>query len=341
MNKEEVFHQNHPGAIFLDDDKAKEIFSYIRGKGLVSNDEKLVAIEKPGEGNMNFIKRVITTKQSFIVKQSRPWVEKYPQINAPTERIEVESRYYQLIQKESFFHDFSPQVILYDKANLILITEDLGNGSDFTSCYGSIDTLKEEHISELINYLSHLHNFSWNPTSFPSNMKLKQLNHAHIFVLPYLSDNGFNLDSIQPSLEKLATPIKQNAALTRKIKALGDNYLEKGKVLIHGDYYPGSWLNVNHKLKIIDPEFAHFGYPEFDLGVMTAHLLISGISLSDVKIILEDYRKGKEFYEKLFWGFCGTEILRRLIGIAQLPLEMTIDKKRTLIRLAEDLVLAQ
>ena len=74
---------------------------------------------------------------------------------------------------------------------------------------------------------------------------------------------------------------------------------------------------------------------------MTAHLFMLGTSQSDVKSILKNYQKRKGFNDDLFGGFCGTEILRRLIGIAQLPLELSIEEKGKLVKLAEYLILTK
>ena len=112
---------------------------------------------------------------------------------------------------------------------------------------------------------SHLHNCDWNNQKklFPSNQPLKQLNHEHIFNYPYMLDNGFNLDTIQRGLQGLSLKVKQNKTLKKLIKEMGQKYLATGSVLIHGDFYLGSWLKVDNEIKIIDLEFAYFGYAEF------------------------------------------------------------------------------
>lgn len=46
-------------------------------------DEVVEGVEREGEGNMNCVVRVMTSRRSFILKQSRPWVEKYPGFAAP------------------------------------------------------------------------------------------------------------------------------------------------------------------------------------------------------------------------------------------------------------------
>ena len=62
---------------------------------LLAPDETIERSERAGDGNMNLVLRVVTNRRSLIVKQSRPWVEKYPQIAAPAERIAAEIRFYQ------------------------------------------------------------------------------------------------------------------------------------------------------------------------------------------------------------------------------------------------------
>ena len=58
---------------------------------------------------------------------------------------------------------------------------------------------------------------------------------------------------------------------------VGDIYLsDDGGVLLHGDYYPGSWLKTDAGFRVIDPEFCFLGPPEFDLGVLAAHWIFCG-----------------------------------------------------------------
>ena len=56
--------------------------------------ETIVSVDKAGEGNMNLTLRVTTDQRSVIVKQARPWVEKYPDIEASDERILAEIDFY-------------------------------------------------------------------------------------------------------------------------------------------------------------------------------------------------------------------------------------------------------
>jgi 5-methylthioribose kinase len=55
----------------------------------------------------------------------------------------------------------------------------------------------------------------------------------------------------------------KDLALKQKLSVLGSLYLSKGKYLLHGDYYPGSWFKTADG-KVIDPSF-FYGLREFDL----------------------------------------------------------------------------
>ena len=104
---------------------------------------------------------------------------------------------------------------------------------------------------------------------------MRKLNHEHIFVLPFLENNGLNLEDVQPGLWELSIPFTTNQAIKNVVDSVGERYLSSGEILLHGDYYPGSWMTQENNLYVIDPEFAFAGFAEFDLGVMAAHLIMA------------------------------------------------------------------
>ena len=159
----------------------------------------------------------------------------------------------------------------------------------------------------------------------------------NVFVLPFMEDNGFSLDDIQIGLQELSLPYKKDKALKDQISSIGELYLSEGNTLIHGDYYPGSWMKNAVQIYVLDPEFSFIGFKEFDLGVMAAHLEMSGIS-NAVGLILEKYQK--ETNTKLAWQLCGIEIMRRLIGLAQLPLNLDLNRKKELLSSAYQMIMS-
>lgn len=333
MNLKTRFQEVYPDRFFLTNNK-NELSDYLKEQSWINKEETLSLVEKPGEGNMNFVLRVATSERSFIIKQARPWVEKYPQIDAPIERVGVEARFYELIKQMGDLSAFTPALIGFDEANGILAIEDLGASTDYTRLYQHGELLTEFEVKNLLSFISVLHNFELSADQFPDNMSMRQLNHEHIFNFPFLVENGFDLNTVQEDLQEVAMPYKTNDALKAKIAKLGDLYLSPGTCLIHGDYYPGSWLNVVDGIRVIDPEFSFIGLPEFELGVMLAHMEMSEQSESVKQTIYQLYQKPKGFNDQLLAGFAGTEIMRRLIGIAQLPLSLDISVKQRLLEKA-------
>jgi 5-methylthioribose kinase len=141
-------------------------------------------------------------------------------------------------------------------------------------------------------------------------------------------------------LQTLALPYKQNTVLKDKIEKLGTLYLVKGDTLIHGDFYPGSWLKVPSGVKVIDPEFSYFGCREFDIAVILAHLKMAQADEAQINAVLEAYQFITRFNQSTIWAFVGIEIMRRLIGLAQLPLDLTLAEKEALLAEASAYILA-
>jgi len=301
---------------------------------LLSKKEEIVSIEKPGEGNMNVVLRVTTNRRSFILKQSRTFVQKYQQIEAPIDRIAVEWQFYQAIQSSALIAHI-PKVMGFDASDHLLLLEDLGQCEDMVFVYEKRE-IEKIALQKLIFIIDLIHRTKV-PDDFPKNIEMRKLNHQHIFVLPFLEDNGFSLDDIQPGLQELSLPYKRDANLKKAIKKIGKRYLSEGDTLLHGDYYPGSWMTESNNLYVIDPEFGFVGFAEFDLGVMAAHLIMVTGKKKYLNRIHSHYngQAGK----KLMSQVAGIEIMRRLIGLAQLPLERTIDEKKSLLKKAYKMIL--
>jgi 5-methylthioribose kinase len=332
------FRQEYPQAFYLTEDDRPSLETFLRNAGWMQAGEAIVHTEKPGEGNMNYVLRVSTSLRSFIIKQARPWVEKYPQIPAPMERIVVESHFYQIVSEEEVLRQYIPSMIGFDSGSFILALEDLGQTADFTRIYRKNEQISPADLAAIVRFISHLHQAGRKGHPFPDNLPLRQLNAEHIFTYPY-GEHDLDLDAVQPGLKELASRFKKDTELTARINELKAVYLSRGTTLLHGDYYPGSWLETSQGIRIIDPEFAFLGRPEFDLGVLVAHLKMAHVPDSLVKEGLKAYSYTNEFDYTLFGGFCGAEILRRVIGLAQLPLEMSLQEKADLLTWAREGVL--
>lgn len=325
----------------LDANEPNELANYLQKQQWLGLDETVVSLSKPGEGNMNYVLRVDTGARTFIVKQSRGYVEKYPQVAAPEKRVITESAFYEKIATEKKVQKFMPRLIGIDVENNLMVLEDLGNSCDFSFLYDLQEPLKATELSYLLDYLNGLHQ-SFQKSILDDelvNLELRKLNHEHIFHYPFLEDNGFDLNTVQDGLQELALYYKKDGQLKQQIALLGSFYMSKGKYLLHGDYYPGSWLKTTDGIKVIDPEFCYYGSREFDLGVLMAHLYLTQQDERLLKIVANGYEAYPELNLEILNGFTGVEIMRRLIGLAQLPLQMDLKAKEQLLAFAKNLIL--
>ena len=298
--------------------------------------EEILSVEKPGEGNMNVVLRVKTNERSFILKQSRPYVQKHQQIKAPLDRIAVEKKFYQSVF-DNAVNVHIPKILGYDAEQYLLLLEDLGHCEDMTVIYKN-KTISAKHLDRLVFILGLVHRKNVD-SDFPKNLEMRRLNHQHIFVFPFLEHNDFQLDEIQPGLEEIALPYKEDTAIKSIVDDVGKKYLsDDGNTLIHGDYYPGSWMTEGPNLYIIDPEFGFVGFAEFDLGVMAAHIIMATGKKSFLARIHTIYQG--EADKRLMSQVAGIEIMRRVMGLAQLPMDRTLKEKAKLLRKARKLILA-
>jgi 5-methylthioribose kinase len=331
----------HAGPLLLDPANPAEIERYLAGRGLLEPDRLPIRVSPAGAGNMNMALRISpATGRSFIVKQGRPWVEKYPQIPAPFERTLVEAAFYEVVQDDRGVAGLMPAVLDVDPDNHVLVLEDLGGAGDFTSIYGGA-AMPAAVLDALLAWLERLATVTVpaDRRGTFANRAMRALNHEHMFRFPLAADNGLDLDGITPGLAAAAGELAGDRAYCAAVAAAGRRYLADGQTLVHGDYFPGSWLHAGDGVRVIDPEFCFLGDPEFDCGILAAHLTIARApqgTLAEVAAAVE----ARGLAAALVATSAGVEIMRRLIGVAQLPVALDIDQKRSLLRLSHRLVLS-
>lgn len=290
--------------------------------------ERVLKASIAGEGNMNRTVRVGTDRRSVVLKQSRPYCVKFPEIPAPVERLAVEVDFYRIASTSSSLAARMPRVLAFDSGDFVAMIEDLGETSDLLGIYAG-ERLAADDLRTLCEFARGLHSLPLTEAdrSTLSNHAMRALNHEHIFEVPLEPGNGLDLESITPGLSELASALQEDDQYVADVVALGMIYTSAdGPCLLHGDYYPGSFLRTTGGLRVIDPEFAFPGPAEFDLGVLAAHLVLGGATIDVLDRIGAAYARPIE--RRLFEGFAGTEIMRRLLGVSQLPLEADLARKR-------------
>ena len=233
---------------------AKTVAEFSRDQGWLQGG--FISAEIAGEGNMNHTLRVVTDVDSIVLKQSVPYVAKYPDIPAPINRDRVEAAFYQALVGTPLA-TVMPTFLGHVPEYHLTAFEDLGPASDCTDAYSGAAISPD--IPQLMSWLRDLHQLHITTEVF-TNRDMRTLNHAYIFKIPF-EDHG-------------------SVDIAQRAKDLGNLYLSDGDTLLHGDYYPGSWLRTTDGIRIIDPEFAFTGMAEFDLGVFAAHLAFAPLAIT-------------------------------------------------------------
>ncbi|MEM8917383.1 MAG: phosphotransferase [Pseudomonadota bacterium] len=306
--------------------------------GWIESESAVRTVEPAGDGNMNLVERVtLNDGQSLILKRAHPWVQKFPDIPAPIERAAVEAGFFSAIAGTDVARGM-PAHLRFNESRAANLFEDLGEGQDGSHIYQT-GRLDPADLAAVASWLARLHNLAPPGEKLLQNAAMRQLNAVHIFDFPLDSANGFDLDAITPRLQRAADKLKRDDNFRDHVSRLKGTYLTTSDgVLLHGDMHPASWLNTAHGIRIIDPEFCWIGPPEWDLGILVAHLVLAGQEMDAVENFYASY--GRPVDRTLADRFTGVEIMRRLIGVAQIPVTLDADSKGSLLERARELVVA-
>ena len=323
---QESMQPNYP---LISQDEPAAILDALILLNVFRQDESITSVAKAGEGNMNLVLRVTTDRQSVIVKQARPWVEKYRDIPAPAERILSEIEFYRRISNDQSVSDAMPSVLASDVSRRLMVLEDLGQSSDYATLYSSQKAATEvDAVFRLaVGWVARLHGCDAAGQNKIGCSPLLELNHQYIFSVPLQDPPVADLDSVCEGLADASRALCADESVRRAMERLGKIYLESDGPLLHGDFHPGSWLNTEKGFQVIDPEFCFCGAREFELGVIAAHWIFCGSEASSATIDRVCDLYSKEVSRELLLGFTGAELVRRLIGVAQPPLDADLNRR--------------
>ena len=298
---------------------------YLRAVGLARPGERL-AVETAGDGNINWVRRVrsLDLDRSWIVKQARPALERFPQYRASTERIVFEHRWFAVaaaVDRDAV----RPRILHFDERARVLVLEDLGDAERLDrALLRGRDAARE--LRTVARLLGAVHATTTAPEIAArfGNDEMRALHGAHIFDLPFRA-NDFPLS---PWLRAAASGVQADRELTRLAEQAHARYLEPRGSLLHGDVQAGNVLLAPEGPKLLDAEIAHVGDPAFDVGMLIAHVLLAAVGRGEpaaargaVTGIWEEWAaargSGAENAFAEAARIAGFEVMRRTIGAAR------------------------
>lgn len=305
--------------------------AYLRDVGFIPHN-LAVAVEPVGEGNINWVRRVrsVSDGRSWVVKQARPALERFPEYRVSTERAVFEARYLEVAAP------FDPdgiciELLFFDARQRVLVLEDLGDATLLSQILarGAASAAEVSAVGRALGrFLGAVHSGTRGADLAPrfENHEMRRLHGDHIFRLPY-RPNDFPLS---PAVADRARAIQGDAALIATINAAHRRYLKPEGSLIHGDVQPDNILLGPSGPRLLDAEIAHVGDPAFDVGILVGHWLLPaaarGAASSAAGVIGETWSAYRAAYApdpfpsfRDVARYAGIELLRRTIGAARVP----------------------
>jgi 5-methylthioribose kinase len=300
---------------------------YLRGLGLAAAGDR-VEIEPAGDGNINWVRRATLNgaeRRSYVIKQARLALERFPQYQAPTERIVCEARY--LETARAFDTDcVLPRVLAFDEPNRVLVLEDLGSAERLDAALAR-GAAAREALARLAAFLGRVHRGTRGDASLVprfANVAMQRLHGDHIFALPF-APNDF---ALPPRTAERAAALRADGALREAAANAWARFLEPRGALVHGDVQAGNILLPAGAVKLLDAEIAHVGDPAFDLGMLLAHRLLPSAATGRSREAAPDLAACWDAYGAAHGEpglptladalrYAGLELLRRTIGAAR------------------------
>ena len=186
-----------------------------------------------------------------------------------------------------------------------------------------------------------------------TNPELCQITEDLFFTDPYIDHERNRFEAaLLPQVQAL----REDTPLKLAVAGLKHRFLSKAEALLHGDIHSGSIFVAEGRLKAIDAEFGFYGPIGFDIGTALGNLLLNYCGLPGLfgprdaaagrEQRLQDVRElwlifadrflalchqqsrdaalatpgyAEQFLQQVWAdavGYCGTELIRRTIGLA-------------------------
>ena len=371
MGPRAEFEAEHPEIHILSADQAGRVDLVMGALGWLGDEEQVTTC-RALSGDSSTVMRVELQElrggwRTAVLKQALPWLRRDESVAMPVDRGSAELRFYRRVTGLPDAAARMPRLLGGDETRSVLLLEDFRGASDLTSLYGG-GSLGEDAANALGSFLRALHvGTRGGQDPEPAHTGMRTLNQRLVFEAAFASPtagaecfgpdgpglDGPALEEIEPGLGAAASALRADSGFREAIAALGRRFLDAGGCLVHGAFHPGNWLLLpDGGVRVVDPQFGGRGDAEFDIGTGLAHLLLSQQPDETVRAFLAAAwapPQGEEEHEDsasdepeeigaLVARYAGAELVRRLIGGAQLPLAVETGSRCALLEVARTAV---
>ena len=260
--------------------------------------------EEIGDGNINYIFRVIDTKtnKSVVLKQADKFLRSSGRpLDLDRNRIEAE-----ILEIEGkCAPGFVPKIYRYDETMCVIVMEDISEYKNLRKelLEGKIfPNFADQITTFLVNTLLTTTDLVMDSAEKKDrvrdfiNKELCDISECLVFREPYTDDKGRNV-VIPESMEFVKEHIYNNVQLRVEAAKLKNNFMNNAQSLIHGDLHSGSIFINENGIKVIDPEFSFYGPMGYDIGNVIGNLYFA---LNNRKHLMEEGEKKDKFIAWLF-----------------------------------------
>ncbi|MDY4368988.1 S-methyl-5-thioribose kinase [Pectobacterium brasiliense] len=229
---------------------------------------------------------------------------------------------------------------------------ELVKGADYPQAAAQLGEYLAQTLFHTSDFHQHPHEKKAAVSQF-TNPELCQITEDLFFTDPYIDHERNQFDA---ALTPDVLALRDDRALKLAVAGLKHGFLSKAEALLHGDIHSGSIFVAEGRLKAIDAEFGFYGPIGFDVGTAIGNLLLNYCGLpgllapreaaagrerrlEDIRTLWQTFSArflalsesescdpalAESGYATLFlqqvWrdavGYCGTELIRRTIGLA-------------------------
>lgn len=275
----------------------ENVIDYLRKKTDLLEGITEVKAAEFGDGNMNLIFRITTSRHSFIVKQSMPHGKINRTVYEPPERALFENSFIEI--QSAFVPEYIVSSFYFDPIMFVHVLEDLSDWDNLRSVLMTQDV--DIRIGDSIGVFLAKTGFYTSTFYLRGKEKRKQADRFQNYRLCQISEEFVLTDPFYNAPSNKFTPellprlqnLWANKTLLERVNYLRSKFCNQQECLLSGDCHTGNVFVKAGNIKAFDFEFAFYGPFAYDVGTIIGNLLLSYLTADMRKNTIEGTKKYK------------------------------------------------